>query len=74
MPYMGDNVGNYRPHEIPANRHITDGAVDAGGTLRGFVLVDHGPLCPAKYHLEQQGDQVVERVTLTATSIQVVVP
>jgi hypothetical protein len=25
---------------------------------------------PAEYHLEQQGDQVVERVTLTATSIQ----
>ena len=25
---------------------------------------------PAEYHLEQQGDQVVERVTLTATSIE----
>jgi hypothetical protein len=25
---------------------------------------------PVEYHLEQQGDQVVERVTLTATSIQ----
>ena len=28
---------------------------------------------PAEYHLEQQGDQVVERVTLTATSIQRVI-
>jgi hypothetical protein len=29
---------------------------------------------PAEYHLEQQGDQVIERVTLTATSIQRVAP
>ena len=29
---------------------------------------------PAEYHLEQQGDQMVERVTLTATSIQRVAP
>jgi hypothetical protein len=29
---------------------------------------------PEVYHLEQQGDQVVERVTLTATSIQRVAP
>ena len=29
---------------------------------------------PAEYHLEQQGDQVVERVTLTAVSIQRVSP
>jgi T4-like virus tail tube protein gp19 len=29
---------------------------------------------PAEYHLEQQGDQVIERVTLTANSIQRVAP
>jgi hypothetical protein len=29
---------------------------------------------PAEYHLEQQGDQVIERVTLTASSIQRVAP
>ena len=29
---------------------------------------------PAEYHLEQQGDQVIERVTMTANSIQRVAP
>ena len=29
---------------------------------------------PAEYHLEQQGDQVLERVTMTANSIQRVAP
>jgi hypothetical protein len=31
---MGDNVGEYRLHEIPANHHIVDDAVDTGGTLQ----------------------------------------
>jgi hypothetical protein len=33
-PMAVDNSWQYRPHESPAKRYITCGAVDAGDTLR----------------------------------------
>jgi hypothetical protein len=36
---MGDNVGKYRPHEIPANHHIIDDAGDAVGILLDVVIL-----------------------------------
>jgi hypothetical protein len=40
-PYAGDDDGQHRPHEIPANLSFTGGAVDAGGILLDLVTEDH---------------------------------
>jgi hypothetical protein len=32
-----DNAWQYRPQESPANAHINDDAVDAGGILRRYM-------------------------------------
>jgi hypothetical protein len=37
LPSAGDSRTDYRPQENPAKRYITDGAVDAVGTLRRLL-------------------------------------
>ena len=53
-------------------RNVTLTFFDETGTPTLKIFLENA--WPAEYHLEQQGDQVVERVTLTASSIQRVVP
>ena len=52
------------------NAYLTVYASDGTAMLKIYLE----KAWPAEYHLEQQGDQMVERVTLTATSIQRVAP
>jgi hypothetical protein len=47
---MDDNVGKYRPHEIPANHHIIDDAGDAGGILPSLAVLDHRPILSRHPH------------------------